>query len=59
MNAPNSREAFCVYEGCARPAEPGERYCAPCGLERSLFDRDARRRHAAAPAEREPQPRRA
>ena len=59
MNTPNSRAVPCVNEGCVRPAEPGERYCTTCGLERSLFDRDARRRHAAPSAGRQPEPRRA
>jgi uncharacterized Zn finger protein (UPF0148 family) len=33
----------CANEGCPRLAEPGERYCAACGLERALFRREARR----------------
>lgn len=36
----------CANDECARLAEPGERYCSTCGLERSLFDPEARR-HAA------------
>ena len=32
----------CAGETCARPAEPGEIYCAECGLERSLYFRDRR-----------------
>jgi hypothetical protein len=42
--------ARCVNEGCARFAELNERYCAPCGLERALFRRDARRPAAPKPA---------
>ena len=33
----------CANGECARPSEPGERYCSTCGLERSLFDPEARR----------------
>ncbi|HEY3203338.1 MAG TPA: hypothetical protein VGL03_06720 [Thermoanaerobaculia bacterium] len=36
----------CRNEGCLRDAEPGEPYCGECGLERSLFRRDARIREA-------------
>ncbi len=36
----------CANDGCARPPEPGERYCSTCGLERSLFDPQARRQAA-------------
>lgn len=43
---PNVRE--CANEGCARPAETGERWCATCGLERALYRRD--RRTPAPPA---------
>jgi len=32
----------CANEACPRAAEPGERYCAECGLERSLFLRERR-----------------
>jgi hypothetical protein len=31
--------ARCANAPCPRPAEPGDAYCAPCGLERSLFTR--------------------
>ncbi len=48
MNTPNSRGVSCGNEGCARPAEPDERYCGACGLERSLYDRDERRREMTA-----------
>jgi hypothetical protein len=51
MNAtatPNATRP-CRNEECFRAAEAGESYCAACGLERSLFDRDARRRRADAP----------
>ena len=33
----------CANEGCARETEPGERYCVSCGLERTLYKREARR----------------
>ena len=33
-------ELPCASEACGRPAEPGETYCAECGLERSLFVRE-------------------
>lgn len=32
----------CANETCPREAEAGERYCAECGLERSLFLREQR-----------------
>jgi hypothetical protein len=32
----------CRNEGCGRPAEGGEPYCAECGLERSLYRRERR-----------------
>ncbi len=32
----------CANEGCVRPAESGERWCAECGLERALYRRDRR-----------------
>jgi hypothetical protein len=32
----------CANEACPREAEAGERYCAECGLERSLFLRERR-----------------
>ena len=45
----------CANGECPRPSEPGERYCATCGLERSLFDpetrREAVRRQAGARGE--------
>ena len=36
----------CANGECARLPEPGERYCSTCGLERSLFDPEARRQAA-------------
>ena len=59
MNRTNSREVSCGNEGCARPAEPGERYCGACGLERSLYDRDERRQQTTAGGARSAEPRRA
>ena len=35
-------EARCASDACPRPVEPGETYCAECGLERSLFFRERR-----------------
>jgi len=32
----------CANETCPREAEASERYCAECGLERSLFLRERR-----------------
>jgi uncharacterized Zn finger protein (UPF0148 family) len=32
----------CVNEGCGRLAEEGSLFCASCGLEWTLFHRDAR-----------------
>jgi len=31
--------ARCVNAPCPRPADHGDDYCTPCGLERSLFTR--------------------
>jgi uncharacterized Zn finger protein (UPF0148 family) len=39
--------ARCGNDGCPRVPEPGDAYCAACGLERTLFRRDERRREAA------------
>lgn len=50
MNATDSGTAVCLNEGCVRRAEPGEAFCAACELERSLFDRDRRRRGSDEPA---------
>jgi hypothetical protein len=55
MNAAPNVTRPCRNEECFRAAEPGEPFCAACGLERSLFDRDARRRsYASAARTREP-----
>jgi hypothetical protein len=35
-------DSRCANPECPRPVEAGERYCATCGLEWSLFRRDAR-----------------
>jgi hypothetical protein len=48
-----ARAATCVNEACARPAEPGERYCGECGLERSLYFRESREADPRADALRE------
>jgi hypothetical protein len=40
--APRTRETRCASDACPRPVEPGETYCAECGLERSLFFRERR-----------------
>jgi hypothetical protein len=53
MSKTHSGPTRCRNEGCPRPVEPGENYCAPCGLERSLFRRDARIRSAETRTERE------
>ena len=37
-----ARDAACANETCARRAEPGESWCAECGLERSLYRREQR-----------------
>ncbi len=45
MNHPNDDSRtprVCRNENCVRPVEPGEGYCATCGLELSLFVRDLR-----------------
>jgi hypothetical protein len=40
--SPRAPQARCASEACPRPVEPGETYCAECGLERSLYFRDRR-----------------
>jgi len=50
MTCEEKAVARCVNEGCPRPAEPEERYCAACGLERDLFRRDRRLEPARRPA---------
>ena len=48
MNDPREEQRLCANEGCGRAAEEGGRFCASCGLEWSLFHRDARAREAGA-----------
>lgn len=43
MKTAESRTVRCANEGCARPAQPDDVYCAECCLERSLFRREERR----------------
>jgi len=43
----------CENEGCPRPAEPGEPWCAACCLDRNLFWRDERRSRIPVSAPRE------
>ncbi len=52
MNENETSAPRCVNESCPRAAEPGERYCAACGLERSLFLRERREGPAEARTER-------
>lgn len=40
--------ARCANDACPRPAEPGDAYCASCGLERSLFTRRGGERESGA-----------
>ena len=42
MTENETRPRRCANETCPREAEDAERYCAECGLERSLFLRDRR-----------------
>jgi hypothetical protein len=42
MNENETAPRKCANEACPRVAEAGERYCAECGLERSLFLRERR-----------------
>jgi hypothetical protein len=42
MNEKETQRRICANEACPRPAEPGETYCAECGLERSLYFRESR-----------------
>ena len=58
MNAPSQPGDPCRNPGCVRLADPGETYCFACGLERSLYDREARRTPANASARREDSERR-
>lgn len=53
MRTVEERVERCENEGCARPAEPGERYCVVCDLERTLYQRDARRPLSQTPLGRE------
>jgi hypothetical protein len=46
---PDETKAACANEACARPADPGEIYCAACGLERSLYFRDRRGERSEPP----------
>ena len=48
----NRETRACRNENCVRPSEPGESYCASCGLELSLFVRDLRPRRSAGEARR-------
>jgi hypothetical protein len=42
MNEKETQNSLCANEACPRAAEPGEIYCAECGLERSLYFRERR-----------------
>jgi hypothetical protein len=42
MNEQQTPTRLCENEACGRPAEPDERYCDACGLERSLYFRERR-----------------
>ncbi len=44
MSLPIRSEDRCLNEGCIRAPDPGEAYCFPCDLERSLYVRDSRTR---------------
>jgi hypothetical protein len=46
MSAAPGPRPRCANDACVRPSEPGERFCPTCGLERSLFDPEARRQAA-------------
>jgi hypothetical protein len=39
---PLASENRCASDACPRPVEPGEKFCAECGLERSLYFRERR-----------------
>jgi hypothetical protein len=43
MNDETMAEKRCANDACPRPAETGERFCAECGLERSLYKRNGGR----------------
>ncbi len=59
MNGPTRSSNPCRNPGCPRPTEPGDAYCLACGLERFLYERDARPRTVLASARRpEGEPRR-
>jgi hypothetical protein len=36
-------EKRCDNDACPRPAEPGEKFCEECALERSLYRRNGGR----------------
>jgi hypothetical protein len=42
MNDEKERKTRCDNEGCRQLAEEGSLFCASCGLEWTLFHRDAR-----------------
>jgi len=52
MSSRTASEPRCANDECVRPPEPGERLCPACGLERSLFDPQARRQAAERRADR-------
>ena len=41
----------CANAPCPRPADHGDAYCTPCGLERSLFTRRGGERDSGAHAQ--------
>jgi len=43
--------ARCANAPCPHPAEPGDTYCASCGLERSLFTRRGGEKEISRPLE--------
>lgn len=59
MNDPTRSDDPCRNPSCTRQAEPGDAFCCACGLERFLYERDARPRTVLASARRaEGEPRR-
>jgi hypothetical protein len=42
MKDEKEKKTLCVNEGCRKPAEEGSVSCADCGLEWTLFHREAR-----------------
>ena len=52
MKDEKDEKARCANEGCQQPAEEGSPDCASCGLEWTLFHREARGQKRDVPGDR-------